>query len=54
MYDKYGALVREVQGPTEIIHVFDPNDINTIYKKYLVPHVAPLLQTAADYKKKVI
>ena len=52
MYDAYGPLVREQQGPATIVHVFDPADIAHVYKRFLTPHVAPLLQTAAEYKQK--
>ncbi|KAA0185220.1 Cytochrome P450 CYP3219A1, partial [Hyalella azteca] len=52
LYEKYGPVVREDLGPTTIVHIFDPMDIDKIYKSTTVPHIAPLLQTAKEYKMK--
>lgn len=51
MYEKYGPIVREDFGSTTLIHIFDPADIAKVYWGLRVPHIAPLLETAQEYKE---
>ncbi|XP_023330089.1 probable cytochrome P450 CYP44 isoform X2 [Eurytemora carolleeae] len=51
MYCKYGPLVKENIGGKIIVHVFDPEDIKTVYSyegKY--PVVPPLQETTQMYR----
>merc|ERR1719259_900663 len=51
MYQKYGPLVKENIGGKVIVHVFDPEDIKTVYSyegKY--PVVPPLQETTQMYR----
>ena len=51
LYEEYGPVVKEDQGSNTIIHIFRPEDIDAVYRSTTVPHIAPLLQTAKDFKQ---
>ncbi|KAK7793989.1 hypothetical protein R5R35_003953 [Gryllus longicercus] len=53
LYASYGPLVRQDLGNITTIHVFDPEDIQTVYRSEgHTPHVAPLLDTSKLYREK--
>jgi cytochrome P450 len=52
LYKKYGPLVRQDFGTRTVIHVFDPDDIRTVYiNEGIMPHVVPLQETAQLYRQ---
>jgi len=52
MYKKYGPLVRQDLGTRTVIHIFDPEDIRTVYiNEGTMPHVVPLQETAQLYRQ---
>ncbi|XP_021930388.1 probable cytochrome P450 CYP44 isoform X8 [Zootermopsis nevadensis] len=52
LYEKYGPLVRQDLGNGTIIHIFDPEDIRTVYiNEGTMPHVVPLQETAQLYRQ---
>jgi len=53
MYETYGPIAKEKIGNKTIVHVFDPEDIKTVYSvegKY--PVIPPLQETVQMYRKK--
>lgn len=52
LYKKYGPLVRQDLGTGTVIHIFDPEDIRTVYiNEGTMPHVVPLQETAQLYRQ---
>lgn len=52
LYEKYGPLVRQDLGNGTIIHIFDPEDIRTVYiNEGTMPYVVPLQETAQLYRQ---
>ncbi|XP_069693132.1 probable cytochrome P450 CYP44 isoform X2 [Periplaneta americana] len=52
LYKQYGPLVRQDLGTNTIIHVFDPDDIKTVYiNEGTTPYVVPLQETVQLYRK---
>lgn len=52
LYKKYGPLVRQDLGTRPVIHIFDPDDIRTVYtNEGTMPHVVPLQETAQLYRQ---
>jgi len=52
MYQEYGPLVRENIGGKTIVHVFDPDDIKTVYSiEGKWPIIPPLQETTAMYRE---
>jgi len=52
MYTKYGPLVREDIGTHSIVHVFDPDDVQTVYSaEGKNPFVPPLQETTQIYRR---
>ena len=51
MYCKYGPLVKENIGGKIIVHVFDPEDIKTVYSYEGKYPVVPPLQETTQVKK---
>jgi hypothetical protein len=52
LYKHYGPLVRQDFGTDTVIHVFDPEDIRTVYmNEGTMPHVVPLQETAQLYRQ---
>jgi len=45
-------LVRQKFGTSTVIHVFDPDDIRTVYvHEGTMPHVVPLQETVQLYRQ---
>jgi len=52
MYKQYGPVVKENLGGKEIVHVFDPDDIKTVYNiEGRWPVIPPLQETTQMYRK---
>ena len=52
LHQKYGPVVREVFGTQTVVHLFDPNDIKTVYESDgKMPHIPPLQETTQFYRK---
>jgi len=52
LHKKYGPLVREVIGQKIIVHVFNPEDIQTVYSvEGKWPVIPPLQETTAMYRQ---
>jgi hypothetical protein len=52
LYKKYGCLVRQDLGTRTVIHIFDPEDIRTVYiNEGKMPHVVPLQETIQLYRQ---
>jgi hypothetical protein len=52
LYKKYGPLVRQDLGTRTVIHIFDPDDIRTVYiNEGTMPNVVPLQETAQLYRQ---
>ena len=52
LYKRYGPLVRQDLGKNVIIHVFDPDDIKTVYiNEGKHPNIAPLQESALLYRQ---
>ena len=52
LYKEYGPIVKENFGDRNLVHVFDPEDIKTVYAhegKY--PEIPPLMETAGIYRE---
>nr|AKH03532.1 cytochrome P450 44D2 [Paracyclopina nana] len=52
LYEEYGPVVKENFGDRTIVHVFNPDDIKTVYSlegKY--PEIPPLMETAGIYRE---
>ena len=51
MYREYGPLVKEKIGAKEVVHVFDPEDIQRVYSvEGKWPVIPPLQETTAMYR----
>ncbi|PSN52057.1 putative cytochrome P450 CYP44 [Blattella germanica] len=52
LYDQYGPVVKQELGNGIVIHVFDPDDIKTVYiNEGTMPNIAPLQESALLYRK---
>lgn len=52
LYKQYGPLVRQDLGTRTLIHIFDPEDIRTVYmNEGTMPYVFPLQETAQLYRQ---
>ena len=53
LHQKYGSVVREVFGSQTLVHIFDPDDIKTVYDNDgKMPYIPPLQETSQFYRKK--
>jgi Cytochrome P450 len=51
--NQYGPLVKQQLGSETVVHVFDPDDVKTVYlAEGKWPQVAPLQETVQLYRKK--
>lgn len=51
--NQYGPLVKQQLGSETVVHVFDPDDVKTVYQaEGKWPQVAPLQETVQLYRKK--
>nr|CAD7456203.1 unnamed protein product [Timema tahoe] len=52
LYQKYGPLVRQNFGSNPVVHVFEPDDIKTVYmSEGTMPHVVPLQETVQVFRE---
>ena len=52
LYEEHGPLVKQNLGGREIIHVFDPEDIKTVYAhESKWPVIPPLQETTQMYRE---
>ena len=51
-YFKYGKIFKETIAGGTVVHLFDPEYIQTVYQhEGKIPHIPPLLETTQMYRK---